>query len=474
MPASRFVLPLLALLGACRATPPAPQSPPAPPVAAAEAMAITAPPQDWQAYLGRRVRIAVPLVFNGQRGDTLVASFDGRLYAPTEVARPGAEAVRVAVDNARRRVWIEGAAAQAMAAGWRSGSTIVQVQGRVVQRPRGGFALRADAPLQVAAAVRPAVPSVAGDLRVASFNLENLFNGDGRGGGFPTPRGARSADEYARQLGKLVATIRALQPDIAALMELENDGYGPDSSIAALVAALNEAKGGDWRSVVTGAGTHDSGPGGNPIRVGLVYRASRVTPVGRPALLHGGPFDLHSRVPLAQAFRAGKGPRFVIVATHLKSKGCAEAGGAERDQKDGQACWNAVRTDSARRLDAWLNTDPTRSRGDLVAIVGDFNAYAMEDPVQALLAQGWQDAMRVARVQAPYSYVYDAQAGRLDHALLSPALAKRLAGAAEWHGNADEPENVGYREAIGGDPAATPWRSSDHDPFLLGFRLHTR
>ena len=41
------------------------------------------------------------------------------------------------------------------------------------------------------------------------------------------------------QLAKLVATIRALDPDIAALMELENDGYGPQSSLAQLVAALN-------------------------------------------------------------------------------------------------------------------------------------------------------------------------------------------------------------------------------------------
>jgi uncharacterized protein len=58
-------------------------------------------------------------------------------------------------------------------------------------------------------------------------------------------------------------------------------------------------------------------------------------------------------------------------------------------------------------------------------------------------------------------------AGRLDHALLSPALAGRLRGAAEWHINADEPESQGYAD---GDPTQ-PWRSSDHDPLLLGFDL---
>ena len=91
--------------------------------------------------------------------------------------------------------------------------------------------------------------------------------------------------------------------------------------------------------------------------------------------------------------------------------------------------------------------------------------------MQALLASGWIDALRAAGVAAPYSFVYDGQAGRLDHALLSPALARRLRGAAEWHVSADEPTTSGYR--AGG---AGPWGSSDHDPLLLGFDLrdHSR
>ncbi len=48
-----------------------------------------------------------------------------------------------------------------------------------------------------------------------------------------------------------------------------------------------------------------------------------------------------------------------------------------------------------------------------------------------------------------------------DHALLSPSLATRLRGAAEWHANA------GYA----GTDVAGPWRSSDHDPMLLGLDL---
>jgi uncharacterized protein len=54
--------------------------------------------------------------------------------------------------------------------------------------------------------------------------------------------------------------------------------------------------------------------------------------------------------------------------------------------------------------------------------------------------------------------------------MLSPALARRLTGAATWHSNADEP-NPGQRDANGGDRAPTPWRSSDHDPLLVGLDL---
>ena len=143
-----------------------------------------------------------------------------------------------------------------------------------------------------------------------------------------------------------------------------------------------------------------------------------------------------------------------------------EAEGADRDQGDGQACWNATRTESARRLAAWLSTDPTGTGSQRTVILGDLNSYAQEDPIQALAQAGWRDAFAVSGTEAPYSYAYRGTLGRLDHALVSPALAADLRGAAEWHANADEPRSAGYRD---GGPG--PWRSSDHDPLLLGFDL---
>ncbi|MEO8366177.1 MAG: ExeM/NucH family extracellular endonuclease [Pseudoxanthomonas sp.] len=437
---------------------------------------ISAPPERWEIFEGMRVTITAPLSLNGSdtRYAETSASFDGRLWTPSEVAAPGSKFFHeIETYNARRRIVLDDASNRRdrqnlwyLPAGIpRAGSVASGAQGIVDQR-HGGYRLQLTAPLQVSPAPRPAVPKVAGQLRVAVFNMENLFNGDGKGGGFPTGRGAKNAAQLTAQVDKLVATLKALDPDIAALMELENDGYGPQSSLAQFVDALN-AGGGDWRFIDAG-----KGPGSDEIRVGLIYRKGRVSPVGKPATLEGAPFDCVSsracsRVPLAQAFRRGKRPAFVVVANHLKSKGCTGATGADADQRDGQACWNALRVESAQRLDAWLKTDPTGHGSSLKLVVGDFNAYAMEDPVRRLRDVGWKDAFAVAKVKQPYSYLYGGMLGRLDHALLSPALARHLKGAAEWHSNADEADGEGYA----GSDIAGPWRSSDHDPMLLGFDL---
>ncbi|NCT88248.1 ExeM/NucH family extracellular endonuclease [Stenotrophomonas acidaminiphila] len=445
---------------------------PAPAVTVLEAV-----PASWEALEGMKVRITAPLTLAGQdqlaRHGELAVAFDGRLWQPTELAAAGtAENAALVADNARRRLRLDDGSSQRdpgrvsylpEAAQLRTGMVFRGVEGVVDQRHDGDYRLQLTAALPVPAIERPQPPVVAGALRIAAFNLENYFNGDGHGGGFPTLRGAKTFAQFQAQQAKLVATIRGLDADVAALMELENDGYGPDSAIAGLVRALNEGQGKDRHWAFVDAG---KGPGDNPIRVGIIYRAARVAPVGKPAVLEREPFGERSRVPLAQAFRMGrKGRPFVVVANHFKSKGCSEASGADADQNDGQGCWTATRVESARLLHQWLQRDPTGSGSADAVLLGDFNAYAMEAPIRQLQADGWRDAFKVAGVPQPYSYVYNGLTGRLDHALLNPGMAARLKGAAEWHINADEADDAGYQ----GRNVPGPWRSSDHDPLLLGF-----
>ncbi|GAB3738794.1 ExeM/NucH family extracellular endonuclease [Silanimonas algicola] len=447
-----------------------------------EPQALTAAPAGWEALEGMRLRVDVPLTVTGNdallRFGEVDLAFDGRLYTPTEIAAPGEAAQATLRDNRRRLLVLDDASSAenpgdiawlpaplSADAPLRAGSTLIGVQGVLDQR-WGGYRLQADAIVgQVRQAPRPAPPAVDGGLRIAGMNLLNLFNGDGQGGGFPTERGAKDYDGYTRQLAKHVAVIAALDPAIIAAQELENDGFGPESAVQELVDALNAAQpGARWVAVAT-----DGRPGTDQITVGLLYRADLVDAVGAPAMATEGPFERGSRPVLAQSFRVGGGPVFTVASVHFKSKGgCDSAEGADRDQRDGQACFNAKRVESAEAMHAWLATDPTGSGSDRVAAIGDFNAYAMEDPIRVLRERGWTDApMATADGTIPHSFVFDGQAGRLDHAMLSPSMAAMLKGAAKWPVNSDESTGFAYDGALGRE--AGPWRSSDHDPLLLGF-----
>ncbi|MGL6289827.1 MAG: ExeM/NucH family extracellular endonuclease [Silanimonas sp.] len=458
-----------------------------------EPLALDAPPADWEAFEGLRLRIDAPLTVTGNDGllrfGEVDLAFDGRVYAPTEVALPGEAAQALRAANGRRTVVLDDAssAENPPAIAWlpapvsadaplRAGSTLAGVQGVLDQR-WGGYRLQADAAVRdLQQALRPPAPTVDGALRIAGMNLLNLFNGDGQGGGFPTERGAKDYDGYARQLAKHVEVITALDPAIIAAQELENDGFGPESAAQELADALNAAQpGARWTPVAS-----DGRPGSDQITVGILYRAERVEAVGAPALATEGPFEYGSRPVLAQSFRVGRGPVFTVASVHFKSKGgCEEAEGADRDEGDGQACFNAKRVESAEAMHAWLATDPTGSGSDRVAAIGDFNAYAMEDPMRGLRERGWVDAYAVGAARAaadgdapdhggvPHSFVFDGQAGRLDHAMLSPSMAMLLRGAAKWSVNSDESTGFAYDGPLGRE--AGPWRSSDHDPMLLGF-----
>jgi predicted extracellular nuclease len=453
---------------------------------AAAVTTLNAPPADWEALEGMWLRIGVPLVVSGNdqllRYGELQASFGRRQFQSTERHPPGQQARIAQEDNLRRRLilddnrrgefpenlWFlpEGlSAAQPL----RAGSRLHAVEGILEQRY--GWRLQLTAELtRIEQAPRPAPPVLPEGIRAASINLLNYFNGNGRGRGFPTARGASSLEELTRQREKLVAMIATLKPDVAALMELENDGFGDRSSLVELVEALNRHLDADeYRHV--GVGTAQ-GPGKDEIRVGMIYRPSRLRLRGAPGLLETSAFAEHNRVPLAQAFETVEGEQvFTVVANHFKSKGsCDEATrDGDRDQGDGQGCWNQTRREAAVQLSAWLGTDPSGIDGKRFLILGDLNAYAQEDPVRALREAGWRDAFEVAGTKQPYSYVWNGYAGRLDHAFASAALAPFVAAAEDWHINADESEAFDYnrenrqREWFSPDP----WRASDHDPLVV-------
>jgi hypothetical protein len=365
-------------------------------------------------------------------------------------------------------------------------------------RPVG--ALGGGVPAFVAANARPAqAPDVGGTLRVAGFNVLNYFLTLDVGTtqacgplGFPQEcRGAETAAELQRQRDKLVPALLKLDADIIGLIELENTEIAAGQVVdplADLVARMNAA---------AGAGTYDYVDTGivgtDTIRVGLIYDASVAKPHGDFAVLDGSVdsrFESNRNRPvLAQTFeQLSNGTRLTVAVTHFKSKSapvpsdpafvCLDGNPAndvpDCDQLDGQGYFNRSRTLAAQALGDWLASDPTGSGDPDVLIVGDLNAYSKEDPVRALQQAGYSNLVPLFGGAGVYSYVFDGQWGSLDHALASASLVLQVVDAADYHINADEPNVLDYNTNFKSPGqvvslyAADEFRTSDHDPLLVG------
>ena len=162
---------------------------------------------------------------------------------------------------------------------------------------------------------------------------------------------------------------------------------------------------------------------------------------------------------------------------HFKSKGSCPDDGVNAAQDDGQSCWNAERTQAAEDQLAWLAGQPTGVADEDVLVLGDLNAYALEDPVRAFQDQGFVDLLTRFQGDQAYSYIFDGETGHLDHALASPSLDARVVDAGAWHINADEPRALDYNQDFKSDQqiddffAADAYRSSDHDPLHVDLNL---
>ncbi|MGU7783004.1 ExeM/NucH family extracellular endonuclease [Burkholderia sp. PU8-34] len=447
----------------------------------------------FAAYEGMLVRLPQTLTVSdtyelGRYGSVVLSN--GRLRTPTHLVVP-AQAAAQADANARNRIVLDDGSNQqnpatvrypppALSAAntLRAGYTVRGVEGVLEMRynawrlqPVPGAAAPAFNPAANPRRDAPARHADA-DLRVASFNVQNYFNGDGHGGGFDDPgnRGAKTPAGFARQEAKIVATLRAMRADVIGLMEIANNGYGDASAVRRLAAQLGD----HWRVVEPGTPRL----GGDAIAVAMLYDSRTVEPTGRAATLE---IDSLNRQPLAQTFRRIGGTRAVTIAVnHLKSKNCPKATGADLDQADGQGCWNATRTRAAERIADWLAGTPTGAAADGVLLIGDLNSYAKEDPIRALETRGFVNLTARFLGDDAYSYVFGGEAGYLDHALATPALAARVKAVHEWHTNADEPVALQYTtdyktpEQQSSYYAPDSYRASDHDPVMIDLALADR
>ena len=59
------------------------------------------------------------------------------------------------------------------------------------------------------------------NVKLASFNVLNFFNGDGADGGFPTSRGALTPADFNRQRSKILTTLTQMNADVVGGLRLK-------------------------------------------------------------------------------------------------------------------------------------------------------------------------------------------------------------------------------------------------------------
>jgi len=443
---------------------------------------------------GMYVQYSLPLyvteTYNlGRYGEVWLSSISP-LDTPTNVVEPGTDANLMEIANDLNRVLLDDFSQiqnpptvpylRPSNDTLRIGDTVTNLTG-VINYSYSCYRLQPTTPVTFTPAnARPGVPSVGGTLNVASFNVLNYFTTLGS-------RGANTMEEFACQRDKIIEAIIALDADVIGLMEIENNGYGTNSAIHNLVSGLNDSAGSSVYAFIDPGVT---AIGSDEIAVGLIYKVDSVESVGLASILDSSVdpnFNSNKNRPvLAQTFRdLSNNGQFTVAVNHLKSKGsnCNNIG--DPDTGDGQGNCNLTRTSAAAALVDWLATDPTGTSETDFLIIGDLNAYLQEDPINAIevgaddienTTDDYVDLVtQFAGNSIPYSYVYDGERGVLDHALASSPMQSQVTGVAHWHINADEPRILDYNTEYGQEAlnlyVVDPFRSSDHDPVVIGLNL---
>lgn len=434
--------------------------------------------------------LTVVEVFQLARFGEIRLSSSGAFYQPTNLFLPGSpEAVALAAsieahtvvlddDNNRQNRYPNPYVAPGEPR--RLGDVVEGLTG-VVDFAFGVYKIRPTSTVEFVDSPRePAPEDVGGVLKIGAFNVLNYFNGDGLGGGFPTPRGADTPEEFDRQKSKIVQAIVEIDADVLGLIEIENDGYGPESAIQDLVDGVNGVLG---SNVYTFVNPFPDAPetelGTDAIVVGFIYKAAAVKVVGDIAVMDSSVnpdfISTKNRPCLIATFESGGGFECSTVSVcHFKSKGssCNDVGDPE--DPDGQGNCNGVRTWAAGALAQYLDTNPTMATCPNALIVGDLNAYAREDPIELLKNEyGYTDLLNEFVGDAAYSYVFNGQLGYLDHALARGSAVDIISGATEWHINSLEANILDYNTEFGKPVdffSPDVYRSSDHDPLLVGVK----
>lgn len=266
--------------------------------------------------------------------------------------------------------------------------------------------------------------------------------------------GASNYAEHQKQRAKVSKALAKINADLYGFVEIEQG----QSALAEIAADLTQNTGRNFTYVNDGGSAS-----GTYTKSGFVYCLDLLEPYGK---LRENNTGVTNRKKTQAFIEKATGEKFLFSVNHFKAKS-GNGSGDNADKGDGQGTYNGDRVREARSLLSYYENDSYYYGDDDILIMGDLNAYAMEDPITTLREGGMIDLHRAFHADSSYSYVYRGYAGYLDHALCNSTLYPQVTGMVAYHINSDESDSYTYDKSND----QTMFRSSDHDPVLVGLKL---
>lgn len=247
-------------------------------------------------------------------------------------------------------------------------------------------------------------------LTLATYNLENLFDiwDD------PYAKDETTRVKPRVELEALAKLIKALNADVLAVQEVENEGV-----LRAFVSEFLGDMGYDY--VVTSHGNDGRG-----IDVGVVsrvpiesvtsYKFRQLTLPGEANTWHFARDLLHVRL------KATDDKPLDVFVMHMKSKRTV----SKSDEQSTK--WRTAEATMAKKIiDEQLKKDPSA----WIAITGDFNDTPDSEPIAAFLKGGTKGTLTDLHTHIPadkrITFLNEPYRSTIDYVMASPELAKRSA-----------------------------------------------
>ena len=269
-----------------------------------------------------------------------------------------------------------------------------------------------------------------------------------------TGYGPDNASDHQKQRTKVSKALAKINADLFGFVEIEQGQKALDE----IARDLSTNTGRKFSYINDGGSAN-----GSYTKSGFVYCSDVLEPYGGLSENNTG---VKNRKKTQAFVEKATGAKFLFSVNHFKAKS-GKGDGDNADQGDGQGTFNGDRVREAQSmLNNYIKDCAYYYENDIL-IMGDLNAYAMEDPITVLKEGGMTDLHRAFHADSSYSYTYHGQLGYLDHALCNATMLPQVTGMVAYHINSDESDEYTYDKSND----QTMFRCSDHDPIIVGLLL---